>query len=73
MQDLELLDEYLAELRKEKLRASHAVLVSCGSEGWADAARHAHEADLIERIRLAIRDLAKDHGGFIKKHMRRDT
>lgn len=73
MQDLELLDEYLIEVRREKLRASHALLVSGSAAAWTEAARNAHEADLVERIRGAVRDLSKDQGVFIQKHIKRET
>lgn len=67
MRDTLLFDEYLVRLRGEMLQQSHAMLIA----GVAEKARIlAFNADLVSRIRDALKSLDADPGQFIKDHLK---
>jgi hypothetical protein len=70
VRDLDLLEQYLIRLRQELLQESHAILTG----NWSDEGlRHARalglQADLVDRIRGATKELAKDPGQFVKGYL----
>lgn len=68
MRDLELLGDYLLQLRRERLEMAHAEALT-----GADIARiriYAHEAELCQRIRDAVKVLANDSGKFIEEYLK---
>ena len=70
MRELELLQTYLTRLRQERLQQGHALaLVAQQPSDLVNIAARAHEADLVSRILLAVKDLDKDPGLFIKNHL----
>lgn len=72
MTDLDLFDRYLLLLRQERLEQSHNTLV-VGDTGWAEKARVlACQAELVNRIRDALKDLGRGPDRFIEKHLRRE-
>lgn len=70
MRELDLLEQYLIRLRQELLQQSHAMLTGDWS---AETAQHARaiglQADMVDRIRGAVGELAEDPGQFIKGHL----
>lgn len=70
MSELDLLDQYLVRLRQEKLQQSHATLIGDLNDTALRNARHlALEAELVERIRAAAKELAADPGQFIQRNL----
>jgi len=70
MRELDLLDQYLLRLRQEFLQASHHTLIGdAGDIALREARGYALQAELIERIRAALKELAKDPGQFIKGYL----
>jgi hypothetical protein len=70
VRDLDLLEQYLVRLRQEMLQASHHTLI--GDEGdiaLRKARGLAQQAELVERIRGAVKELAVDPGQFIKGYL----
>ena len=72
MRDLDLLNEYLVRLRQEKLQIAHQQALASDP----DLGRHlfyirltAHEAELCNRIREAVKVLANDSGKFVKEFL----
>src|SRR5262245_1981541 len=70
LRELDLLEQYLVRLRQELLMESHAILTG----DWNDTGlRHARgvalQAELVERIRASVKELAKDPGEFIKRNL----
>lgn len=70
MRELELLSQYLIRLRQERLQQGHATALGAqdGSAFVAIVAR-AYEAELVSRILLAVKDLEKDPGLFVRNHL----
>ena len=64
MRELELLGDYLHQLRKERLEMAHAEALT--SADVAHIRIYAHEAELCTRIRDAVKVLANDPGKFIE-------
>lgn len=70
MRELALFEEYLLRLRQEKLQAGHqAALTAIGPQDFAHVLARAHEAELINRILVALRALNNDTGLFLKEHL----
>jgi len=70
VRDLDLLQQYLALLRREKLAASHHTLIGDANDlAMREARGLAQQAELIERIRGAVKELAADPGQFIKGYL----
>ncbi len=70
MRDLDLLEQYLIRLRQEFLQSSHRTLIGDWNDaGMREARSLAQQAELIDRIRGALKDLAQDPGQFIKAHL----
>ncbi len=66
MRELELLGDYLHQLRRERLELAHSAAL--GSDGTLEQIRiYAHEAELCTRIREAVKVLANDPGKFIEE------
>lgn len=68
MRDLDLLEQYLIRLRQDRLQQGHEYAL----ESPANLTRIvvcAHEAELIDRVRAALQELAKDPGEFIKRNL----
>lgn len=71
MRELELLAQYLVQLRQEKLQHSHLALLGA-VEDWGDRARiYANQAEFCDRIRDAVAVLKEDPGQFIEKFLKR--
>lgn len=71
MRDLGLFEQYLLQLRQDKLQQSHATLVSeLNDESLRRARVLACEADLCTRITEALRALSNDPGQFIKEYLK---
>lgn len=68
MRELELLGDYLVRLRQEKLQEAHALALSSDAE-LLDIKRSAFEAELCDRIRIAVALLDHDVGRFVKEYM----
>lgn len=69
MRELDLLSQYLIRLRQEKLLKSHrALLDDMVQTGWARV--FAHEAELCDRIRDALKVLAEDPAAFIEQNLK---
>lgn len=70
MRELDLLQEYLVRLRTDLLREGHSVLVSSHDDlSLREARGYALKADLVDRIRGVVAELAKDPGEFIRKNL----
>ena len=70
MRELELLQAYLTRLRQEKLQGGHAAaLAATNPDDMMHIGARAHEAELVSRILVAVRDLDKDPGTFIQNHL----
>lgn len=71
MRELALFEQYLIQLRQEKLQHSHAALVSGPNVADLEWARvYAHQADFIDRVVQALRALNNDPGQFIKEYLK---
>ena len=70
MRDLDLLTQYLLRLRREMLEASHHTLIGASSDAaLRDARSLAQQAELVERVAGAVKELAADSGQFIKVYL----
>lgn len=71
MRELALFEQYLLQLRQERLQQSHATLLGdLNDEALRRARTLAHEAELCTRILGACRALAADSGQFIKDYLK---
>ena len=71
MRELGLFEQYLIQLRQEKLKLSHSVLKSDLNDETVRLARiHAYEADMASDLLTAIRALANDPGLFIQEYLK---
>jgi hypothetical protein len=71
MRELALFEEYLLRLRQEKLQAGHqAALCAIGAQDFPHVIARAHEAELVERMLIALRALGNDTGLFIKEYLK---
>lgn len=69
MRELELLGDYLLQLRRERLEMAHAAALV--TDGTLEQIRvYAREAELCSRIREAVKVLANDPGKFIEEFMK---
>jgi hypothetical protein len=70
VRDLDLLEQYLMRLRQSLLQESHSMLIGNFDD---TAMRHARslalQAELVDRIRGAVRELGKDAGAFVKGYL----
>lgn len=71
MRELQLLNDYLVRLRSEKLQQAHARALAADAQLF-DIKVCAHEAELCDRIRGAVKVLDKDPGHFIKEFLPND-
>lgn len=70
MRDLDLLGQYLVRLRQELLQESHRTLIGDFNDAALRNARSlAQQAELVDRIRGEVIELAKDAGEFIKRNL----
>jgi hypothetical protein len=70
MRELDLLEQYLIRLRQELLQSSHRALIGDYNDvALREARGYALQAELIERIRASVKELAKDPGEFIKRNL----
>lgn len=70
VRDLDLLEQYLLRLRQELLQASHRALIGDFNDiALREARGYAQQAELVERIRAAVKELAQDPGQFIKGYL----
>jgi hypothetical protein len=70
VRELDLLEQYLVRLRQEFLQASHHTLIGDFNDiALREARSYALKAELIERIRGAVKELAADPGQFIKGYL----
>lgn len=70
MRDLDLLQQYLVRLRQELLQESHRTLIGTFTDDHLRNARSlAQQAELVDRIRGEVIELAKDAGEFIKRNL----
>lgn len=68
MRDLDLLEQYLIRLRQERLQHAHGHALEKAPD-LTQIVVCAHEAELIDRIRAALKELAQDAGQFIKGYL----
>lgn len=66
MRDLDLLEQYLVRLRQDSLLESHQALIV---DNYTGAKEAAVRAELVDRIRAALKELASDSGDFIKRYL----
>jgi hypothetical protein len=70
VRELDLLEQYLVRLRQEFLQSSHRALIGDYNDiALREARGYALQAELIERIRAAVKELAKDPGQFVKGYL----
>lgn len=70
MRDLDLLEQYLIRLRQHLLQQSHAALIGDYNDiALREARVLALQAELVDRIRGAARELSKDPGEFVKGYL----
>lgn len=70
MSELELLEQLLIRIRREKLEAAHvATLAASGAQDFVHISNRAHEAELAQRALNAIKVLKRDPGQFIKEFL----
>lgn len=70
MRELELLEQYLVRLRQERLQQAHAAtLAATTRDDFVHVSNRAYEAELCLRVLDAVKDLRKDPGQFIAKHL----
>lgn len=68
MRDLALLEQYLVRLRQERLQQGHGHALKTAPD-LTQIVICAHEAELVERIRGALKELEKDPGQFVKGYL----
>lgn len=70
MRDIDLLEQYLLRLRRDLLEQSHRTLIGDFQDTALREARgFAQQAELVDRIRFELKELAKDPGEFIKRNL----
>jgi hypothetical protein len=70
LRDIELFSQYLIRLRQERLQQGHAAALNATLQhDFVHVVARAHEAELVSRILLALKDLEKDPGEFIRKNL----
>lgn len=70
MRELDLLEQYLIRLRQELLQSSHRALIGDYNDiALREARGYALQAELIDRIRAGVKELAKDPGQFVKGYL----
>ena len=68
MRDLDLLEQYLIRLRQDRLQQGPEHALKTPAD-LTQIVVCAHEAELIDRIRAALKELAQDAGQFIKRNL----
>ncbi len=68
MHELNLFEQYLIRLRQERLQAGHAHALKAPVD-VVQVSVCAHEAELVERIRGALKELEEDPGKFVKGYL----
>ncbi len=68
MRDLDLLEQYLIRLRQDRLQQGHAHALKTAPD-LTQIVVCAHEAELVDRIRAALKELAQDTGQFVKTYL----
>lgn len=69
MRDLQLLEQYLIRLRQERLEQGHEHALKAAPD-ITQIVVCAHEAELVERIRGALKELEADPGQFVKGYLK---
>lgn len=70
MRDLDLLEQYLLRLRQELLQLAHRTLISDANDlALREARGYAQQAELVDRIRGALKELTQDAGQFVKGYL----
>lgn len=69
MRELDLLSQYLLQLRAERLQYAHQ-LALVREPSLLDIQVAAHDAELCSRINGAVKVLARDPGKFIQDFMK---
>lgn len=71
MRELGLFEQYLLQLRQEKLQQAHQqTLGATDARDFVHIFATAQQAELVSRVLLALRELANDPGQFIKEHLK---
>lgn len=71
MRELALFEQFLIQLRQEKLQQGHAAaLAATSAEDFPHLFARAHEAELVTRVLVAVRALGADPGQFIKDYLK---
>ncbi len=71
MRELALFEQYLVQLRQEKLQKGHAsALAAIGAQDFPNIIARAHEAEMVQTLIVAIRALNNDPGQFIKEYLK---
>lgn len=71
MRELGLFEQYLLQLRQEKLQQGHQqALAAQALEDLLHVRTSAAEAELVSRVLVALRALSNDPGLFIKEHLK---
>jgi len=71
MRELGLFEQYLIQLRQEKLQQAHAwATADSNHTDYTPVRILAHEAELCGRLLVAIRALNNDAGQFIKEFLK---
>jgi hypothetical protein len=71
MRELALLEQYLILLRQDRLQQGHqAALGAVDARDFPHIIARAHEAELVQRILVAVRALGNDPGQFIKEYLK---
>ncbi len=71
MRELGLFEQYLLQLRQEKLQQGHNQALNATGPAdlmWVKAS--AQEAELVSKMLVAVRALANDPGQFIKEYLK---
>jgi len=68
VRDLDLFEQYLLRLRQECLQLGHGHALKAEPD-LTQIVVLAHEAELIERIRGALKELETDSGQFIRSYL----
>lgn len=71
MRELALFEQYLVQLRQEKLQQGHAsALAATSAHDFVHIVSAAREAELVQRLLVAVRALGADPGQFIKEYLK---
>lgn len=71
VRDLNLFEQYLVQLRQEKLQLGHSTARDAiDQREFVHIVARAHEAELIQKLLVALRALNSDPGTFIKEYLK---